>query len=200
MTQENLFRILTIFTALGFGILWARNLASQGVSRDKLYTPAESALFAALRLVLLGASLLGMLVYCISPRLMDWSALPLPGWLRAAGFLVALGAIYLFQRVLRTLGHNFSTSLTLRGDQTLVTDGPYRRVRHPMYTAFVGVWLGFLLLTANWFIGCSGLLLFGLTMLLRTPQEERMMIERFGDDYRAYMRRTGRYLPMRISK
>jgi protein-S-isoprenylcysteine O-methyltransferase Ste14 len=106
-----------------------------------------------------------------------------------------MASILLFFWVLRSLGRNFSTSLTIKKDQTLVTDGPYRWVRHPMYTTFVLLWVAFMLLSANWFIGLTGLLAYALTMTVRTPKEERMMIEAFGDDYRAYMKRTGRYLP-----
>jgi protein-S-isoprenylcysteine O-methyltransferase Ste14 len=52
-----------------------------------------------------------------------------------------------------------------------------------------------LLLSANWFVGGGGLAFVLLLMAVRTPREERMLIRRFGDDYRSYMGRTGRYLP-----
>jgi protein-S-isoprenylcysteine O-methyltransferase Ste14 len=64
-----------------------------------------------------------------------------------------------------------------------------------MYTAFVIMSIGMLLLSANWVIGGGPLLFLPLLMLVRTPREERMLLARFGDDYRAYMARTGRYLP-----
>ena len=53
---------------------------------------------------------------------------------------------------------------------------------------------GFALIAANWFIGLAALLVLAL-LLVRLPREEAGLIERFGDEYRAYMKRTGRLLP-----
>jgi protein-S-isoprenylcysteine O-methyltransferase Ste14 len=52
------------------------------------------------------------------------------------------------------------------------------------------------LLTANWVVALSGAMAFML-IVIRTRKEEEKLIERFGDDYRAYMKRTGRFLPQR---
>ena len=74
----------------------------------------------------------------------------------------------------------------MRDEHTLVTHGPYRWVRHPMYTGFYMLELAILLLTANWFIG--SLLLIGQTIVIavRINNEENVMLEKFGDQYRAY--------------
>jgi len=193
--DESIFQILFIFTAVVFVILWGYNLVSIGITRDKFYTTAEGRMLAVLRFLLLGASLAGILIYCINPYLMKWSVLHLPFWLRWFGFFIALAALILFFWVLRSLGRNFSTTLTMKKDQTLVTQGPYRWVRHPMYTSFVLLWVGYFFISTNWFIGLTGILGFVLAIVVRTPKEEQMMIERFGDEYLAYMKRTGRYLP-----
>ncbi len=73
--------------------------------------------------------------------------------------------------------------------------GPYHWVRHPMYTSFILLWVGFLFISTNWFIGFTGILGFAWAIVVRTPKEEQMMIERFGEEYIVYMKRTGRYLP-----
>ena len=152
-------------------------------------------MIAVPRFLLVGASLVGMLVYSINPRLMRWSALALPFWLRWLGFFIGLAALIIFFWVLRSLGQNFSTTLTIKKDQTLVIQGPYQWVRHPMYTSFVLLWVGYFFISTNWFIGLTGILGFVWAIVVRTPKEEQMMIERFGDEYLAYMKRTGRYLP-----
>lgn len=195
MIDETTFQALFIFAAVAFVILWGRNLASTGITKDKFYTATEGLMLAVPRFLLLGASLVGMLVYSIDPHLMKWSALPLPFWLRWLGFFIALLALILFVWVLWSLGQNFSTTLTIKKDQTLVIQGPYRWVRHPMYTSFVLLWVGYFFLSTNWFIGLTGILGFVLAIVVRTPKEEQMMIERFGDEYIAYTKRTGRYLP-----
>ncbi len=88
-----------------------------------------------------------------------------------------------------------SHSLDLRENHRLVTAGIYARLRHPMYTAF---WLWALaqpFLLANWLAGFAGIVGFGTLYFLRVGQEERMMEERFGQEYRDYCARTRRILP-----
>jgi protein-S-isoprenylcysteine O-methyltransferase Ste14 len=193
--DENTFQVLLIFTAFVFVTLWGRNLVSIGITNDKFYTATEGIMIAVPRFLLLGASLAGILVYSINPHLMKWSALPLPFWLRWFGFFIGLAALIIFSWVLRSLGQNFSTTLTIKKDQTLVIQGPYQWVRHPMYTSFVLLWVGYFLLSTNWYIGLTGIVGFVWAIVVRTPKEEQMMIEQFGDEYIAYMKRTGRYLP-----
>jgi protein-S-isoprenylcysteine O-methyltransferase Ste14 len=113
-------------------------------------------------------------------------------WLGAA--LFAAGAL-LVAWINYHLGPNFSSTLILRDGHQLIQHGPYRHVRHPMYTAFLVMLTGMLLLSANWFIGGGGIACVLLLMAVRTPREERMLLRHFGDEYRAYMTRTGRYLP-----
>ncbi len=57
------------------------------------------------------------------------------------------------------------------------------------------MWIAYFLLSANWFIGITGILAEGIIMVTRTPKEERMMVERFGEEYIVYMRGTGRFFP-----
>jgi protein-S-isoprenylcysteine O-methyltransferase Ste14 len=127
-------------------------------------------------------------------------------WLRVAnysfhpvqagfGVLVALISLAAFYLTHRTLGRNWSVSLDVRERHTLVSSGVYGRVRHPMYAAF---WLWAVaqaLLLPNWIGGMAGLVGFGILFAGRVAREERMMVERFGDDYRAYMGRTCRIIP-----
>jgi protein-S-isoprenylcysteine O-methyltransferase Ste14 len=81
-----------------------------------------------------------------------------------------------------------------RKEHTLVTTGPYRWIRHPFYTSAALAILGNSLAAANWFIFSAGSLVFVL-MAIRVRKEEENLIARFGDDYRNYMQRTGRFLP-----
>ncbi|HUP21792.1 MAG TPA: isoprenylcysteine carboxylmethyltransferase family protein [Thermoanaerobaculia bacterium] len=82
-----------------------------------------------------------------------------------------------------------------RADHELVTWGPYRYERHPMYPTFLLLSAGMFLLTAHWVIGLPPFLGVALVMAFRTPREEAMMIERFGEEYRSYANSVGRYLP-----
>jgi protein-S-isoprenylcysteine O-methyltransferase Ste14 len=126
------------------------------------------------------------------PRFADYTFQPLLAWLGAAVFL---GALWLFYRVHRELGRNWSDSLEVREQHALVTDGLYRYVRHPMYTAFFMWAVAQALLLPNWIAGPAGLIGFGTLFLFRVGREERMMLDSFGDEYRAYMKRTARLIP-----
>jgi protein-S-isoprenylcysteine O-methyltransferase Ste14 len=200
MADESTFRILLTIIFATFVFIWLRNFLSVGISRNALYTPTEGLLVAVPLRLLLGASLVGMLLYLINPARMAWSTIPLPFWLRWLGFPVGFCAVFLIYWVLKSLGQNFSTSLTIKEKQTLVTNGPYHRVRHPMYTAFILLWVAFLLLSENWFIGFTGIMAYVWTTVIRTPKEEQMMADRFGEEYLAYKERTGRYLPRRLRR
>ena len=77
----------------------------------------------------------------------------------------------------------------------LVCAGPYAMVRHPMYTSFLLLALGQAFLLSNWVVGLAGLIGFAVLFFLRVDKEERMMLENFGPQYRAYMERTKRIIP-----
>jgi protein-S-isoprenylcysteine O-methyltransferase Ste14 len=81
-----------------------------------------------------------------------------------------------------------------RRDARLVTTGPYRWVRHPMYSAALILALAASSLTANGIVTVGGVLMFGL-LAARSGLEERRLIEKFGDNYRHYQRRTRRFIP-----
>jgi protein-S-isoprenylcysteine O-methyltransferase Ste14 len=158
-------------------------------------TPDEGVLFGWLRWCLALPWMLSIVLWLVHPPAMRWAAIDLPGAARWVGaFLFAAGAA-LVAWINYHLGPNFSSTLILRDGHQLIQHGPYRRVRHPMYTAFLVMLVGMLLLSANWLIGGGGIAFVLALMAVRTPREERMLIGRFGDEYRSYMARTGRYLP-----
>ena len=195
MPQEQALRGCLAFLFLGLLILWLWNLRRVGVTRDVFYSANEGWLLALLIRLLAGLSLASIALYLLSPAWMSWSQLSLAMPLRWLGAPVGLAGIALFAWVLLTLGRGFSMSITIRDRQSLIREGPYRWVRHPMYGAFIVLWLSFSLLTANWFVAATGVAAFAMAMLVRTPKEEALLIQAFGDEYREYRRHTGRYLP-----
>ena len=126
------------------------------------------------------------------PAVADYPFRPLQAWLGTAVFAASLSLFFL---VHRQLGENWSVTLEVRRRHALVTSGLYRWIRHPMYSAF---WLwaaAQALLLPNWIAGSAGLVGFGTLFFFRVGREEQMMIEAFGDEYRAYMARTKRIIP-----
>ena len=111
------------------------------------------------------------------------------------GVVAMAAGLWLFWRSHVDLGDNWSVTLEIDAKHRLVTRGVYRLVRHPMYTSFFVSGLGQALLLANWVAGPAALVAVAVLVLVRLPNEEAMMIEAFGDEYRDYMRRTGGVVP-----
>jgi protein-S-isoprenylcysteine O-methyltransferase Ste14 len=151
---------------------------------------------------LLGLMFVGMFfipaVYVLTSRF-DRADYRLPqearGITGGAGVAILTVAVWLFWRSHADLGRSWSPSLQLREGHELVTEGVYRSVRHPRY-ASMWLWgVAQALLLQNWIAGWASLVLFLPLYLLRVPREERMMLDEFGEGYRAYMNRTGRVIP-----
>ena len=127
------------------------------------------------------------------PRFAAYPFHPLQAWL---GILVAAASLVMFRLTHRALGRNWSVSLDVREGHQLITDGIYRKIRHPMYSAF---WLwaaAQALLLPNWVAGFAGFVGFGILFFGRIAEEERMMLEAFGNRYHEYMARTYRVIPL----
>jgi protein-S-isoprenylcysteine O-methyltransferase Ste14 len=194
MEYDQPFRTALIFGALiVFPIMAYHRLKSQA-TREKLDRWQEGP-FILFTLRPLGvAAMLGLLAFMISPTWMAWSSVRLPEWLRWAGVGVGILAIGLLIWTVRTLGPNLTDTVVTRKEHRLVTTGPYRWVRHPFYDAVGLAILANSLAAANWFLFLTGGLGF-ILMIARTRIEERHLLARFGDSYRAYAERTGRFLP-----
>ena len=116
-------------------------------------------------------------------------------WQIGLGALAMVLALVLFRKTHKALGRMWSVSLDIREKHELVTSGIYRRLRHPMYTAFWTMALAQALLVPNWIAGPAGLVGFGILFFFRIGPEERMMEETFGEAYRDYCRKTARIIP-----
>ena len=149
--------------------------------------------------VLLGGSYLaysaGIITYLIRPAWMAWGAVAaFPPWCRWSGVGLLVAGTMMAMWGLRTLGHNFAFSVSPQEGNTFVRSGPYRWVRHPLYTAGLVEAVGVSLVMASWFVGLMTVLLWG-GLACRTPMEEEKLIERYGHAYREYIAITGRFLP-----
>lgn len=114
---------------------------------------------------------------------------------RVFGIILCAISLYLFDKIHKYLGKNFSNTLRIKKNHKLVTSGPYKFVRHPMYATYYLYNIGIFLITANLLIG--GLWLFFLTIIVlyRINKEENMLIEKFGVAYKNYKATTGAFFP-----
>jgi protein-S-isoprenylcysteine O-methyltransferase Ste14 len=150
-----------------------------------------------LETVLLTLAWLGFLVPLI------WIASPAFSFaeypLRTGPFIAGIAwlavGLWFFHRSHADLGSNWSITLEVREQHRLITDGVYRSVRHPMYMALLLYSLGQTLVIPNWVAGPSYLIAFGILFAFRVRAEERMMLDRFVDQYAKYTARTKRLVP-----
>lgn len=193
--NENIFRILAaliLFTGMGISSYF--RLKADRDSGEKISRKADGTFF--MTIIRLGGLILWLspLVYLLNPSWMAWSKIGLPEWVRwlgvGIGILCTLGVYWLFS----SIGTGITPTSATRKQHELVTKGPYRWVRHPLYSIGSSLFIAFGMMADNWFIALLGVLAF-LGMAARTPKEEANLIEKFGDEYREYMKRTGRFFP-----
>jgi len=193
--NENTFRILAamiLFTGMGISGYYRRKADRDTGER----IPRKVDGTALMRVIKLGGLILWLspLVYLINPLWMTWAKMGLPDWTRwlgvGIGVLCTLGVYWLFS----SIGSGITPTSATRKQHVLVTSGPYRWVRHPLYTVGSSMFVSFGIMADNWFIAALGVLAF-IAMAIRTPKEEASLIAKFGDEYRAYMKRTGKFFP-----
>jgi protein-S-isoprenylcysteine O-methyltransferase Ste14 len=193
--NENIFRILAaliLFTGMGISSYF--RLKADRDTGEKIPRKVDGSFF--MTIIRLGGLILWLspLVYLINPAWMAWSKIGLPEsvrWLGVGmGILCTFGIYWLFS----SIGTGITPTSATRQQHQLVTKGPYRWVRHPLYTVGSSMFIAFGMMADNWFIALLGVLAF-LGMAARTPKEEANLIEKFGDEYREYMKRTGRFFP-----
>lgn len=163
-------------------------------SNDKMDRAQEGVpLMFVLRITGLGVWLT-TLAYVINPEWIQFAALPVPDAARWLGLLLSAMALPLLVWMFRSLGNNITDTVQTRQTAQLVVRGPYRWVRHPLYSFGGLFFIGIILMSANGLIALFGVLAFTM-LLMRTPKEEAQLLARFGDAYRDYALRTGRFFP-----
>ena len=193
--NENIFRILAalvLFTGMGISTYF--RLKADKETGEKISRKVDGS--AMMNIIRFGGLILWLspLVYLINPNWMNWSKIGLPESIRwlgvGIGVLCTFGIYWLFS----SIGSGITPTSATRKEHKLVTRGIYRWIRHPLYTIGSSFIVSFGMMADNWFIAAFGILAF-ILMASRTPKEEANLIEKFGDEYREYMKRTGRYLP-----
>lgn len=193
--NENIFRILaaiTLLTSMSISIYY-RTKADKATG-EKISRKVDGSVM--MNIIKIGGLILWLspFVYLMNPNWMAWSKIGLPEWIRwlgvGFGILCALGIYWLF----RSIGSGISPTSATRKEHKLVTTGIYQYIRHPLYTFGSSLFISFGMMADNWFIALLGVLAF-IGMAARTPKEEANLVEKFGNEYREYMKHTGRYLP-----
>ena len=201
MADETFYRILFIaLYALFFSVrgyyrfVKPKRVEPQRVDERKEFGKAE----AVISFAILGY-FASIILYMLNQPWFAWTQIPFyPEFVRWIGILIALVTIPFLGWIHRTLDRQYSACLQIIESHSLITSGPYAKVRHPMYTVLNAFAFGVSLLTANFLvIGFAILLVIPFPFVAR--KEEVMLLDTFGEEYSEYMKRTGRFFP-RIRK
>ncbi len=194
--EELLFRIVFVSLYLVFaGVRFYYRGKTIGRESEKDYGSVDAmgksglGLSAAI-LLYLG----GTLVYVIIPDWISWAHIELTPAVRFFGAGVAVFSIALVTWIHRVLGRQYSAKHEIQKDHQLITAGPYSRVRHPMYTTLNLFSISMALVTSNLLLILSAIFV-ALPFPWIAAREEKMLTDQFGDEYRAYMKKTGRFFP-----
>ncbi len=150
--------------------------------------------------ILIGIRLLGLLTlgstaaWMWNPNWFEWASRPISSGLRWVGVVGFSCSIAWLIWMFHTLGRNLTDTVVTRRDAHFVDNGPYRFVRNPMYTSVLTAEMSLGLALGTWLLPLAGGVVFTL-FALRTRAEEKYLIERFGNQYRDYMERVGRFFP-----
>ena len=189
---------MDIFTAVYFGALIIQTVIRAPLNKMRRQEKMSERRFTDQEKILLGLLALGGLVAPIIYTATDWldfADYTLPTWAGWLGVLLTAGAVFAFWRAHADLGLNWSPTLEIREKHELITRGIYGVIRHPMYASQWLLVIAQPLLLHNWIAGFLNLLVFIPFYLLRVEAEEQLMLEQFGDQYRAYMQKVGAVFP-----
>ncbi|MDX1377371.1 MAG: isoprenylcysteine carboxylmethyltransferase family protein [Anaerolineales bacterium] len=195
MENDTIFRILLPVLITGFALHRGYYIKNQSKPQDDTVKEREEGLVSKI------AGLLGLIgfaatmAYIVNPQWLAFANFSLPIWLRWTGLGIAILGFILLQWAQVTLANSWSDTPRMMRGQTLITGGPYKYIRHPIYTAFILILGSPVLISANWLIGLCWLGMTTLEVVSRIGFEESLMLEFFGNQYREYMKNTGRLLP-----
>jgi protein-S-isoprenylcysteine O-methyltransferase Ste14 len=195
MKSDSIFRFILIITVLALAAIrgYFQSKISRDTSKFHFQEDAASLIFggpAAIVNIVFGAE------YIFFPGAFAFAyALPFPEVVRWIGAAMLAAGIVVLGTAHYHLGLSFSSFVGSKNDHRLVQSGPYRLIRHPIYLAYLLMYLGGGLAAANWVLAFIPVTGFSIMAFSRMPKEERILTGLFGEKYTAYIQRTGRLLP-----
>jgi protein-S-isoprenylcysteine O-methyltransferase Ste14 len=198
MSETVVFKILFVVGLVAMSLIRTISLSPVARAKREGQVKVTDERKSVLETMLLYLTFIGMFVLPILYLSTSWLSFAdyiLPDWLGWLGAPIFAIAGWLLWRSHADLGRNWSGRVEIKEGQTLATQGVYRTVRHPMYSAHLLWGIAQALLLQNWLAGVfffvSQLALYA----YRIPREEQIMLDNFGQAYREHMSRTGRLLP-----
>lgn len=182
------FWVLLLFVLVFNRIIPAlRAKRSEGkILPDKKAIKNEGKTTFFLSIILFVLFLAFLFLYSIYPPFMNLIHFDIPIWLRWLGTIFSFNGVIFWIYSQAMLDKYWSPQLQVQKKHKIITSGPYKVIRHPIYTAMF-IWvIGLAFFSANIVFALLALLTI-IGLILRVPKEEKMMIEQFGDEYIKYM-------------
>ena len=199
MDEELFFRLLFIAIYAVFFVVRIRYRVGSSRRKEPERRQKAGSWASKMLIIAILGYFVSIVLYMLDVPWVSWSRLSMPPWLRWLGVIGAASSVLLVAWTHRALGRQYSAEFAIQKDHVLVTTGPYARTRHPMYTALNMFSFSMAMMTSNLLV-----LLFAVLVIVPFPwiakSEEQMLLETFGEDYREYIRRTGRFFPRILRK
>ena len=180
-------RVFVLLCWMGFFLpfLWKKGRAKE--------TTARRALASRLGIVLQGCGY--FLMWFFNTSTVSWAALHLPAavvWgLCVVAMLLAAGSAWMGFAAIRALGRQWSLEARVLEGHRMVVEGPYSHVRHPIYTAMLGMLVSAGIVFSVWWALIGAVVIYSIGTAVRVRAEEGLLREAFGEDFEAY----ARYVP-----
>jgi len=196
--DPNLLYLIQTYTVLAGWILFAvifLSCGKQTPKKSKENDPA-SIIGITLQTIALG------LVWLRRPPLTP--ILPLGDWFEffaaVLTILLIIASLWLMSAALHALGKQWSMQARVLEDHALIRHGPYRIMRHPIYTGMLGMLLATGLTWTHWVAFATSILFFSIGTMIRVRSEEKLLHERFGAAFDDYKRKVPAMIPLKLSR
>lgn len=195
MNTEILFRLiyLIVFTTTIFISVYYRRKAR--IEGEIIHRSREGLLILTARIILGFTVLFFILSYPFYPNVVKWSAMSVPSWIRWLGIIIATSCPFLSLWLFRNIGTNISETVLTKKNHQLVTSGPYKYVRHPLYSTGILLILSLGMISGNWVLVLFAPVTFIIFRFIVIPKEEEKLVEKFGQQYGNYCKTTGTLFP-----
>jgi protein-S-isoprenylcysteine O-methyltransferase Ste14 len=179
-------------------------LRKQPKGRARLADPDAGTIIrvviALKKYAIMPAITISLVLYSFFPSREIWFTLdPLKIlWIQIAGIVLMMTSILFKVWAYATLGKNWAATPTIYEDHSLICEGPYALVRHPVYTSNIVMHLGVFIATGSSTLLALGICYFA-TDVVRANVEERRLAIRFGEVYAQYQATVGKFVPRAVT-
>ncbi len=195
MSTEQAFRWVFVALFVMSGAISKYHRGKARKSGEAIPRRNEGAGAMLLRVALALPLMLSFLAYMINPSWMAWSAVTLPVWVRWVGVGLGMVCIPLLWSLFRAIGSNISETVLTKEDHKLIMTGPYRWIRHPLYTVAMTLFFSYSLIASNWWMLTFTAVGLVMLVVLVIPREEMELVAKFGQEYEEYRKRVGKLVP-----